>query len=186
MRTAPLLPTIAREHPATLAVDPDPTRLGHAFRDYLLSAFEKAGVGVTTEQQPLLLLLCQALGRRVTTDRLLRRPIAVTKLLAVTVVALHRAFKGSAADPSQLAEVLLAFVRLVLEWAVGLGRPFDSGRQHVRERLIESIVAENAERLGEKLQELYLPVRLAVALGVASAVIGGGVVAVAAALGVGM
>jgi hypothetical protein len=181
MRTAPLLPSITREHPDTLAAERDPTKLGHAFRDYLLSAFEKAGVGVVADQKPVLDLLCQELARRVTTDRLLRRPVAVTKLLAVVAVALHRAFKGSAADPTKLGEVLLSFVRLVLEEGMSAGRPFDIGRPRFRERVTELIVTENAERLGAELREFYLPGRLAEVIGVASAVVGGGAVAAAAA-----
>lgn len=180
MQTMNLLPSITRENQPTLAVERDPCELGHAFRDYLLSAFEKAGVGVTTEQRPVLDLLCQGLARRVTTDRLLRRPVAVMKLLAVTAVALNRAFKGSAADPAKLAEVLLSFVRLVLEEGMSAGRPFDIGRPRFRERVIELIVTENAERLGTELREFYLPVRLAGAIEVATVVIGGGAVAAAA------
>ncbi len=176
MRTAPLLMSITREHPATLAAEQDPNRLGHAFRDYLLSAFDKAGVGVAPEQLPGLDLLCQGLGRRVTTDRLLPRPVALTKLLAETAVALHRTFKGAAADPAMLGGVLLSFVRLVLEEGMSAGRPFDTGRPRFRERVVELIVTENAERLGAELREFYLPGRMAEAIGVA-VVVGGGVVA---------
>jgi len=170
---------------ATLATERNPHRLGHAFRDYLLSAFEKAGVAVTPERKPVIGRLCHALATRVCADRALRRPVAVSKLLGVTAAVLHRAFKGSAADDGRLAEVLLSFVRLVLEEGMSLGRPFDIGQPHFRERVVELIRAEDAERLGVSLKRFYLPVQWVGVLRVATAAAGLGLL-VAAVWGTGL
>lgn len=137
---------------ATLTAERNPPRLGIAFRDYLLSAFEKAGVSVAPDRKAAVEALCRELARRVCLDRPLRRPVAVTKLLGVTAAVLHRAFKGTATDDHRLAEVLLSFVRLVLEEGMGLGRPFDIGRPLFREWVVELIRAENAEWLGTALR----------------------------------
>lgn len=174
------MPPVIRETPAaTLTAERDPHRLGHAFRDYLLATFETAGVAVAPARKPAVEALCRELARRVCLDRPLRRPVAVTKLLGVTAAVLHRAFKGAAADDRRLGEVLLSFVRLVLEEGLGLGRPFDIGRPLFRERVVELIRAENAERLGTALRGFYLPVRWGGVLEVAAVATSAGLLAAA-------
>ncbi len=141
----------------SLATERDPLRLGLAFADYLLSAFDKADVPVAPDRRPPLDALCRELGRRVVADRLLRRPVATTRLLAVTAVALHEALRGGAADPGRLAAVLLSFVRLVLEDGLRMGRRFDPGQPHFRERVLNCIRAGDADGLGRELKRSFLP-----------------------------
>ena len=141
----------------TLTVERDPHRLGLAFADYLLSAFEKAEVPVAPDRRPPLDALCRELGRRVVDDRLSRRPVAVTRLLAATAVALHRAFRDTAPAPIKVADVLLSFVRLVLEDGLGSGRRFDPGQPDFRERVVNRIRAEDADGLSRELKRFFLP-----------------------------
>ena len=68
---------------------------------------------------------------------------------------------------------------LVLEEGMGLGRPFDIGRPLFRERVIELIRAENAERLGTVLRGFYLPVRWGGVLEVAAVATSAGLLAAA-------